>query len=69
MPEGEPVQPGDADASPAADSQTILDVILSNGQSKIFLVNVEPAGRFTYVPITAARAGALAGARRSTSSV
>ena len=45
MPEGEPTRSGDAD-SLLADPQTILDAILSNGQSKIFLVNVEPEGRF-----------------------
>ncbi|HEX3498891.1 MAG TPA: PAS-domain containing protein, partial [Stellaceae bacterium] len=57
------MRPGDADASPIADPQTILDAILSNGQSKIFLVNVEPAGRFTYAPITAARRRRAGGAR------
>jgi PAS domain S-box-containing protein len=62
MPEGEPARPGDADAL-LADPQTILDAILSNGQSKIFLVNVEPQGRFTYAPITAARRRRAGGAR------
>jgi PAS domain S-box-containing protein len=63
MPESEPVKAGDADASSIADPQTILDAILSNGQSKIFLVNVEPDGRFTYAPITAARRRRAGGAR------
>jgi PAS domain S-box-containing protein len=62
MPEGEPTRSGDAD-SLLADPQTILDAILSNGQSKIFLVNVEPEGRFTYAPITAARRRRAGGAR------
>src|SRR5947209_6786721 len=62
MPDREAARAAEADPLPA-DPQTILDAILSNGQSKIFLVNVEPGGRFSYAPITAARRRRAGGAR------
>ena len=63
MPERDPTRSAGAEAAPPADAQTILDAILSNGQSKIFLVNVEPGGGFTYAPITAARRRRAGGPR------
>src|SRR5258708_32575694 len=52
---GDQIHATDPEMPPLADAQTILDAILSNGQSKIFLVDVAADGLFTYAPITAER--------------
>jgi len=38
-------------SSPQADPWTILDAIIANSQSNIFLVDVGDGTRFTYVPL------------------
>jgi PAS domain S-box-containing protein len=63
MPGREAIQSADAGNAPPADAQTILDAILSNGHSKIFLVDVEATGDFIYAPITAARRRRAGGRR------
>jgi PAS domain S-box-containing protein len=60
---GKPVRTKDSEVLPPADAQTILDAIISNGQAKIFVVNVAPDGRFIYVPVTAARRRRAGGPR------
>src|SRR5258708_10873127 len=60
---GDQIHATDPEMPPLADAQTILDAILSNGQSKIFLVDVAADGRFTYAPITAARRRRAGGPR------
>jgi PAS domain S-box-containing protein len=63
LPGRESAQLAEADDVPPADAQTILDAILSNGHSKIFLVEVEATGGFVYAPITAARRRRAGGPR------
>jgi len=63
MARDEPGRTEDPAASPPADAQTILEAIISNGQSKIFMVNVGPDGGFTYAPVTAARRRRTGGPR------
>jgi PAS domain S-box-containing protein len=40
-----------AEAELAPDAQTILEAIIANGQSRVFLVNVGPGNLFTYIPL------------------
>jgi PAS domain S-box-containing protein len=63
IPGGELVRTEDSAVLPPADTQTILDAIISNGQTKIFVVTVAPDGRFTYAPVTAARRRRAGGPR------
>jgi PAS domain S-box-containing protein len=65
MPGRQPVRTKNSAALPPADAQTILDNIISNGQARIFVVNVTPDGRFVYAPVTPARRRRAGGPRGS----
>jgi signal transduction histidine kinase/PAS domain-containing protein len=51
MSRSDPVRTAAAELTPLTDAEMILEAIVSNGQAKIFLVNIAAGGRFVHVPL------------------